>query len=106
MSRRIIILGFFFLLIISCGYYEGIVQPTPQSYLSFLGNTKNAVVVIDDVTKINLDNELIGSDGQGKSVLFQIAPGKHKVVVTRLGQEIVNRIIIVGDGATKEIQVP
>lgn len=106
MARRLVIVGFLLFLIIGCGYYEGVVQPTPRSYLSFLGNTSGAIAVIDDVTTINLEKELRGNDGESRVVLFQIAPGKHKVVVTRVGQEIVNRVIIVGDGATKEIQVP
>jgi hypothetical protein len=106
MVRKLILSGLLLLSIVSCGYYEGVVQPTPQSYLAFVGNTRGAVAVIDDVTTLNLDKELLETDGRGKAVLFQITPGKHKVIVTKVGREIVNRIIIVADGATKEIQVP
>lgn len=105
-AKKLILLGLLFFSIISCGYYEGVVQPTPQSYLSFIGNTNGAIAVIDDTTTLNLDKELRGSEDEKKVVLFQISPGKHKVVVTKMGREVVNRIIIVGDGATKEIQVP
>jgi ATP-dependent helicase YprA (DUF1998 family) len=100
------ILSFLLFCITSCGYYEGVVQPTPTSYLSFLGNTSGAVVVIDDVITLNLDKELRGNDEEKKAVLFQIIPGTHKIVITKMGREIVNRSIIVGDNATKEIQVP
>ena len=93
-------------MIIGCGYYEGVVQPTPKSYLSFLGNTNGAVAVIDDTTTISLDRESRGSDEPAKVILYQITPGKHKVVVTKMGQEVVNREVLIGDGATKEIQVP
>jgi len=106
MVRKYITMGLLLAVIVSCGYYEGIVQPTPKSYLSFLGNTDNAVAIIDEKITLDLDKELRGSENGKKKVLFQIAPGKHKVIVTKRGQEIVNRIIIVGDGATKEIQVP
>ncbi|MDD5168675.1 MAG: hypothetical protein PHN75_07650 [Syntrophales bacterium] len=106
MVRRLMILGLLLFWIIGCGYYEGVVQPTPISFLSFLGNTSGAVATIDDVTTINLDKGLSGNDKEGKVILLQITPGRHKVVVTRMGQEVVNRVIIVGDGATKEIQVP
>ena len=106
MTRKLILSGLLLLSIVSCGYYEGVVQPTPQSYLAFIGNTRGSVAVIDDVITLNLDKELQEMDGRGKTVLFQIAPGKHKVIVTRMGREVVNRIIIVADGATKEIQVP
>lgn len=105
-AKKLILLVLLFFLIISCGYYEGVVQPTPQSYLSFIGNTSGAIALIDDAITLNLDNELKGGDSEKKVVLFQISPGKHKVVVTRMGQAVVNRIIIVADGATKEIQVP
>lgn len=106
MAGKWIILGLFLFSIISCGYYEGVVQPTPKSYLSFMGNTDSAIAVIDETVTLDLGKELRRSEDEKKVVLFQIAPGRHKVVVTRAGQEIVNRVIIIGDGATKEIQVP
>lgn len=105
-SKKLIFLGILLLLVVSCGYYEGVVQPTPVSYLSFMGNVNGAIANIDDKVTLNLDRELKGSEGEKKSVLFQIAPGKHKVIVIKMGQEVVNRVIIVGDGITKEIEVP
>lgn len=105
-SKKPVYLGILLFLIVSCGYYEGVVQPTPKSYMSFMGNVGGATAIIDDKVTLNLDQEYRGGDGQKKSVLFQITPGKHKVVVTKMGQEVVNRVIIVGDNATKEIEVP
>lgn len=106
MIRKLILSGLLLFSIISCGYYEGVVQPTPRSYVAFVGNTSGAVAVIDDAITLSLDKELQEMDGREKTVLFQISPGKHKVIVTKMGQEVVNRIIIIADGATKEIQVP
>jgi hypothetical protein len=106
MVRKLILSGFLLLSIVSCGYYEGVVQPTPKSYLSFIGNTAGAVAVIDETITLNLDKELEKKDGAEKPILFQIAPGKHKVVATKMGREVVNRVIIIADGATKEIQIP
>jgi len=105
-SKKLICLSLLFLSIVSCGYYEGVVQPTPKSYMSFMGNVDGATAIIDDTITLNLDNELRGVEGQIKSVLFQITPGKHKVIVTKMGREVVNRVILIGDGATKEIEVP
>ncbi len=105
-SRRLVYVAMLLFLIIGCGYYEGVVQPTPSSYLSFMGNVDGATAIIDDRITLNLDIELRGSEGQKKTILFQITPGKHKVIVTKMGQEVVNRIIIIGDGTTKEIEVP
>ncbi|MBU4078570.1 hypothetical protein KKE85_03120 [Patescibacteria group bacterium] len=106
MARKLILSSLLLLSIISCGYYEGVVQPTPQSYLAFIGNTRGSIAVIDDVITLNLDKELQEADGRGQIVLFQTTPGKHKVIVTRMGREVVNRVIIVANGATQEIQVP
>jgi hypothetical protein len=105
-AKKLIFLGLLLFLIVSCGYYEGVVQPTPRSYMSFVGNVDGATAVIDDAITLNLDKELRGGEGEKKSVLFQITPGKHKVVVTKMGREVVNRVILIGDGATKEIEVP
>lgn len=106
-SKKLICISLLLFFIVSCGYYEGVVQPTPKSYLTFMGNVDGAMATIDDTITLNLDNELKGVEGQQiKSVLFQIAPGKHKVIVTKMGREVVNRVILIGDGATKEIEVP
>ncbi len=105
-SRRLLYVAMFLFLIISCGYYEGVVQPTPSSYMSFVGNVDSAIAIIDDKITLDLDRELRGSEGKKQSVLFQITPGKHKVIVTKMGQKVVDRVVIVGDGATKEIEVP
>jgi len=105
-SGKAFYLGILLLLIVSCGYHEGVVQPTPKSYMSFLGNIDGAIAIIDDKITVNLDQELKGNEGQRKSILFQITPGKHNVIVTKMGQQVVNRVIIFGDGATKEIEVP
>ena len=106
MVKRLSVLFLFLTMIIGCGYYEGVVQPTPKSYLSFSGNTNGSVAVIDDRTTINLDRESQGGDAPAKVILYQITPGKHKIVVTRMGEEVVNREVLIGDGATKEILVP
>jgi hypothetical protein len=106
MARKLLFSGLLFLSIVSCGYYEGVVQPTPRSYLVFIGNTNGATAVIDGTITLNLDKELLTTDEGAKTILFQVAPGKHKVIVTRMGREIVNRVIILADGATKEIQIP
>ncbi|HOF04562.1 MAG TPA: hypothetical protein PK175_05360 [Syntrophales bacterium] len=106
MTKKWLVLVLALWTLAGCGYYEGVVQPTPQSYLSFLGDTDGAVAVIDDRITLNLGQEMRGAENEKKTVLFQLSPGRHKVVVTKRGREVVNRIVIVGDGATKEIQVP
>ena len=106
MAKKLMFLSLLLFLIVSCGYYEGVVQPTPRSYMSFMGNVDGATAIIDDAITLNLYKELRGSEGEKKPVLFQITPGKHKLIVTKMGREVVNRVVIIGDGATKEIEVP
>lgn len=86
------------------GYKEGVVQPDPQSYLWFSGNLEAAVATIDGDVVLKLD-EPAEKDPEGK-ILYRIKPGKHAVVVTRAGQVVVHRDIMVGAGAAKEITVP
>jgi hypothetical protein len=86
------------------GYKEGMVQPDQESYLWFSGNLEAAVATIDNGAAIQLD-EASEKDPEGKT-LYRLKPGKHEVVVTRNGQVIVNRSIMVGSGAAKEVAVP
>lgn len=83
---------------VGCGYTEGIVQKSPKSYLWFTGKTQNAFAFIDDREPFEVDNR--------KTTHFQIAPGKHKIIVKKNDQIVVNRVLLIGDGMTKEIQVP
>ncbi len=86
------------------GYKEGMVQPDQESFIWFSGNLEAAVATIDNGAAIKLD-EPSEADPEGKT-LYRLKPGKHDVVVTRNGQVIVNRSIMVGSGAAKEIAVP
>jgi hypothetical protein len=86
------------------GYKEGMVQPDQESFIWFSGNLEAAVATIDNGAAIKLD-EPSEADPKGKT-LYRLKPGKHDVVVTRNGQVIVNRSIMVGSGAAKEIAVP
>jgi Mg-chelatase subunit ChlD len=106
MVKKLVIASLLLLSLVGCGYYEGVVQPTPRSYLAFNGNTAGVVVVVDQNITLNLDKELQTKEGGQGPVLFQIAPGKHTIRATRAGQEIVNRIVIIADGATQEILIP
>jgi hypothetical protein len=84
----------------ACGLREGVVQKEPQSFLWFTGNTQNAVVYIDDLAPFTLSEE------NDELIHYEISPGKHEIVVKRSGNEIVNRVVLLGSGMTKEIQIP
>jgi hypothetical protein len=106
MARRLILSGLLLLSLVSCGYYEGVVQPTPKSYVAFTGNTVGASAVIDGAVTLDLDREMMRTEGKDRPILFQIVPGRHRIIVTRMGREVVNRLVIIADGATQEILIP
>lgn len=72
------------LLLVSCGYREGVVQKAEKSYFKFVGNWQNAVVEIDNVKPFKLDDFVTqkGEDGTEKvsspdQKLYQTLPGKQ-----------------------------
>ncbi|MCG8636789.1 MAG: hypothetical protein MI863_23350 [Desulfobacterales bacterium] len=103
LSKILVLLLFFFLF--GCGLKEGVIQKDARSYLWFTGNTKDAIVLIDDLTPFNL-NTANEKESGAKTRYYEVAPGKHTIVVTRNNKEIVKRIVLLGDGITKEIQIP
>jgi hypothetical protein len=88
------------LFVVGCGYKEGVVQKDSVAHLWFTGSTEQAYVFVDDKEAF-----VLNSSG-GKLTYYQIAPGKHKIVVKKGNEVVVDRIIIVSDGAIKEIQIP
>ena len=101
------------LLCVWCGLKEGVVQKEPKSYLWFTGNTKNATVYIDDLSPIIL-NENTGTTSVDREnnietsdkIHYKISPGKHRIIVKKMGEEVVNRIVFLGNGIIKEIEIP
>ncbi len=113
--KTIVHLGLIFLFLCGgCGgIKEGVVNKEPKSFLWFTGNTQNAIAYIDDLDPIDLNeqssiasNEDENNTNRSAQVHYQISPGKHAVVIKKSGVEIVSRIILLGNGITKEIQIP
>jgi len=99
------------LILAGCGYREGVIQPAPKSYLWFTGNTNNALVYIDDITPFNLSPyERDANTGESKPrsdlIHYQLAPGKHTIIVKKGDRIVVNRVLILGEGITTEIEIP
>jgi len=101
-----------FILCIGCGLQEGVIQKAPKSFLYFTGNTENAVVYIDGGPGIVLDSSnSSGNDANGQTnssgrVLYEISHGKHDIVVKKSNEVVVHRKVLLGNGITKEIQIP
>jgi hypothetical protein len=84
--------------IAGCGYKEGALVKDPVSYLWFTGNTSQAIVTIDDTKSFELEKEGL--------IHYQIPPGKHRVVVRKGSEVVVDRVLIIGNEITQEIRIP
>lgn len=80
-----------------CGYKEGVKTSSEKSYLYFSGDTKNAMVSIDEGDNFSIK--------AGQNNQYSIKPGKHLIKIYKNGELIVKRKIYVGDGISKEIEV-
>jgi len=78
---------------------EGVVQSDSGSYLSFVGNVKNAFVTVDSGQPFSLKKD----EDDNRKVLHQVSTGKHEIIVTRKGKTVLHRKILIGSGMTKEI---
>lgn len=87
-------------------------QPDQTSFLWFTGNTKDAVVYIDDTAPIDLNETRYINPSTGENVSsvdkihYELSPGTHTVVVKRGGAIVVNRTLLLGNGITREINIP
>lgn len=111
--RKLTSLVIISLLLLACGLKEGVVQTEPKSYLWFTGNIEDTVVFIDGNNPIRLKTPVITNgnmqektEENGSLVHYAISPGKHHIVVKRSGIEVVNRVLLLGSGMTKEIRIP
>ncbi len=90
------------LLLFGCGLKQGVVQKDSVSYLSFTGNIHNAEVYIDEGDAFLLEQE----STEDNPVHYQVEPGKHVIVIKKMGRRVLHRQILLGDGIVKEIRVP
>jgi len=97
----VLILAFF---VTGCGYKEGVIQKDPVAYLWFTGSAEQASVFLDDKEPFVLNKG--GRSQEGNLTYYQVPPGKHRIVVKKGSEVVVDRIVIVGDGAIKEILIP
>lgn len=96
------------LVLSGCGYQEGVVQKAERSFLRFTGNWSNATVQIDAMPAIELKPPGAYDDPKASpnNTLYQVYPGTHRVVVTRGGTVVVDRVVVLDNQVTMEIQIP
>ena len=92
----------------ACGYQEAVIQRADRSFLKFTGNWPNAVVQVDSLPPFSLTPK--GTAGDAGAVpdntLYQVAPGRHRITVTRGSQVMVDRVIVLDNQVTMEILIP
>lgn len=95
-----------------CIHVEGMVEEEQKSYLKFSGATAYSFVQIDDHDPFELKLGYTVEDDGTKTEkdnlpLYQLSPGKHRIIVRKKdGKVVVDRILLLGNGITKEIRVP
>jgi hypothetical protein len=96
------------LVLSACGYQEGIIQKAEMSYLKFTGNWPNANVQIDTMQPFELRPPVSSNDPKASpdNTLYQVSPGRHRITVTRGGSVVVDRVVILENHATMEVQIP
>jgi hypothetical protein len=96
MRHRISIL-IIMVLIVGCGGYNtGINHKAEKGFIKFSGNTLDIKVSIDSGPQFTIDVEVDQ---------YELMPGKHSVQVFRNNQLIVDRIIIIDNQTTFELEV-
>ncbi len=83
----------------ACGYNEGIRSTEQSSFVYFTGNAHGSSATVGDGKPFIVDK-------LGERNLYKVASGKQRVVVSRAGVVVVDRIVLLGDGQSKEFNVP
>jgi hypothetical protein len=83
----------------ACGYNSGVKSEASASYLYFTGAAEGVEVSVDNIPAFTVTATGIANQ-------YRVAPGKHLIIITRKGQLIVKREILLGDGHEKEFYIP
>jgi hypothetical protein len=86
------------LVLVGCGHQEYSIQKSDKSFIKFTGNHAGTMVQIDGAASFTIE--------AAGSAIYQIAPGKHNIVVWKGDVPVVNRLIYVGSQEITEVYVP
>lgn len=96
-------IAFFLIFATACSSYNtyssGSTTSEPVSYLYFTGNIEGAEVSIDEAPAFIVTKS-------GAKQQYKVTPGKHQIIVSKQGNVVVKRNILLGDGHEKEINIP
>ncbi len=84
--------------LMSCGgYTTGTIQKAEKSFLKFTGRMQGTTISVDDGAQFAFDPKI---------ELYEVKPGKHGIKIFRNNQIIVDRVVIVDNQTTFEIEAP
>jgi len=93
-------------LISSCSTYRQSVQVDDKAYLLLIGEPDGNIITIDNGKKINLSEETVSFDLNGKiATKIQISTGSHTLKIMKKGILKVNRKFYVSAGNSFEVQL-
>lgn len=94
------------LMITGCGKYSQTVQVSDDAYLLLIGDTTGYVVVIDNDSPIDLENDTTSFGLNGKTATkIKILTGTHTLKVTKNGNVTINRKFFVSTGTSFEVNL-
>jgi hypothetical protein len=82
-----------------CYSTSGTLSREPRAYLNIIGGGVSVTAAVDDLPTQTL---VLSPKGQR----LQVSPGKHRIRISRGNYTLVDRVILVSDDQTLEIEVP
>ncbi|WP_445945330.1 hypothetical protein [Shewanella sp.] len=98
-TLKILLLSAFIVLASGCGYNAGVKTEEAVSFLYFTGDAEGVEVSIDNAAPFIVSQT-------GISNQYRVSPGKHLIIITKNGQVVVKREVLLGDGHEKEFFIP
>jgi hypothetical protein len=83
---------------LACGYNEGVRSTEQSSFVYFTGNAQGVSATVGD-------GEPFVVNKLGERNVYKVASGKQRVVVRKAGVIVVDRIVLLGDGQSKEFNI-
>ena len=99
-SFKISLTLFLLMLVGACGgSAHGVYTSEQVAFIYFSGEAKGAQVTVGE-------GDMFVVDKQGERNLYKVASGKQKIVIRKDGVIVVDRLVLLGDGQSKEFNVP
>ena len=84
--------------LLACGNTEGVRSTEQSSFVYFTGNAQGVSATVGD-------GEPFVVNKLGERNVYKVASGKQRVVVRKAGVIVVDRIVLLGDGQSKEFNI-